>query len=373
MSITIKEISSKNEFREFIKFPDRLYSGNKYYIPALHKAQLKILDKNQNPAFEFCEAKYWLAYINNKVVGRIAGIINHNYNKKQDKKYIRFGWLDFIEDKKVLQKLMQTVETWAKQKNAEYIHGPLGFTTFDASGILIEGFNELPTSFAHYNFSYYPRLMEELGYGKDVDWIEFQIQVPENVPNKIIRGANIVQKRFNLHRPNIKKTKDGLKYADELFAILNESYNGLYGFSELTKKQIENLKKQFFSFIKPEYISLVLNKEDKLIAFGITVPSLAKALKKSNGKLFPFGYYRIWKALRKNDTVDLLLIGVKPEYQKKGVHAMVFEQIGQTFVDNKILFLETTREMENNNKVQQLWSDYNIRQHKRTRCYIKKL
>ena len=373
MEIIIKEILSKDELKEFIQFPDKLYSDIKYYVPALHKAEFKTLDKSQNPAFEFCEAKYWLAYFNNQIVGRIAGIINHNYNKEHNKKYVRFGWLDFVEDEMVLQKLMQTVEKWGIQNNAEFIHGPLGFSSFDASGILVKGFVELPTSFSHYNFPYYSKFIENLEYEKDVDWFEFKMQVPKKVPKQIIRGSKIVQKRFNLHSLEINKTKDVLKYADELFTILNEAYKGLYGFSELTKKQIENLKKQFLSILRPEYISIVLDNEDKLIAFGISMPSLSKALKKSKGKLFPLGYYRIWKALRKNNTVDLLLLGIKPEYQKKGVHAIIFEKIGQTFVDNKILIIETTRELENNNKVQQLWANYEPKHHKTARCYIKKL
>ena len=373
MKLTIKEISTKKEYKEFVKFPDKLYSENKDYVPAIHKNELQTLSFIKNPAFEFCKAKYWLAIKNGKIVGRIAGIINFNYNKSRNTNYARFGWLDFEKDEEVLQLLLQTVENWAKKENMEYIHGPLGFTSFDASGVLIEGFDELPTSFGHYNFSYYPELIEKFEYNKDVDWIEFRIKMEEKIPDQIIRGSNAIQKRYNLHKVEIKKTKDILKYADKLFNILNESYKDLYAFSELNRKQIDFLKKNFLSFINPNYISIVVDNNDNLIAFGISILSLSKALKQLKGKLFPFGYFKILHALKKNDTVDLLLIGVKPEYQNKGVHAIIFEEMGQAFLKNKIKYMETTRELENNNKVKQLWANYEFRQHKRTRCYIKKL
>ncbi|MCD4794664.1 MAG: N-acetyltransferase [Bacteroidales bacterium] len=373
MGITIKEITSKNELREFVKFPDKLYFGNKFYIPALHKAELNTLDINQNPAFEFCEAKYWLAYINNEIVGRAAGIINHNYNKKTNKKYVRFGWLDFIENERVLQELMHAVETWAKQNNAEFIHGPLGFSSFDASGVLIEGFNELPTSFAHYNFLYYPKLIEELGYEKDVDWIEFNVKVPESVPENFIRIADLVKNKYKFHSAELKNKKDLLKYSSQIFQLLNDEYKDIYAFSELTKKQIIELKKQFISFLNPKYVSIILSTTNKVVAFGITMPSLSKALQKSKGKLFPFGFIRVLYALRKNDTADTLLIAIQKEYRDKGINALIFSDIMNTFIKKGITNLETTRELENNLKVKQLWSRFEHKQHKRARCYIKKL
>jgi len=255
----------------------------------------------------------------------------------------------------------------------EVVHGPLGFTSFDASGILVEGFKELPTSFAHYNFPYYSKLIEWAGYKKDEDWIEFRVKMPDEIPEKIIRGAKAIQKRYKLRQLEIKKTKELYKYADQMFDLLNEAYLGLYAVSPLTPKQIENLKKQFIPFIQPDYTSLIVDNDGKMVAFGISIPSMSKALIKSKGRLFPFGFIRIWKALHKNDTADLLLIGVKPEYQNKGAHALIFEKIGKTFLKNKIKYLETTRQLENNKSVQQIWSDYETRQHKRSRCYIKKL
>lgn len=373
MELKIKEVSSKKELKDFIKFPDKLYSGSKYYTPNLHIAEINTFSHEKNPAFEFCKAKYWLVYRNEKVVGRVAGVINYKYNKKHKIKYARFGWLDFIEDKEVLELLLNRVEKWATECNMEYLHGPLGFTSFDASGVLVEGFDEMPATFAHYNYSYYPDLIEKYGYEKDVDWIEYNLKVPENVPEKVSKGAELISKRYKLHAVKSKNIKDLLRYFDELFELLNVTYKDLYGFTEITSKQAVNLKKQFLSFLNPEYISLVLNEKDELIGFGISMPSLSKALIKSKGKLFPFGYLRIMHALRKNDTVDLLLIAIKPEYQNKGLIAIIFNKIMQTVIKNNITNVETTRELEDNKKVQHLWNDYESRQHKRTRCYIKKL
>ncbi|MBN1251639.1 MAG: N-acetyltransferase [Bacteroidales bacterium] len=371
--IKIIEVNSKNELKSFIKFPNKLYKNNEFYIPALFKSELKTLTSENNPAFEYCSAKYWLAYKNNEIVGRIAGIINNKYNEKHNIKYARFGWIDFIDNEEITDALLKTVENWAEENKMEYLHGPLGFISFDASGVLVEGFDEIPTSFAHYNYQYYDEKIKACGFEKDVDWIEFNIKVPDKVPERIVKSSKIIEERYNLHNADLKNKKDILKYSEELFNLLNDSYSGVYGFSELTKKQIKNLKNDFLGFISTDYISIIINEKNELVAFGITIPSLSKALKKSNGKLFPFGFLRILKALKNNDTVDLLLIGVKKEYQNKGVHALIFNKIGNTFVKNRIKYIETTRELEENNKVKLLWTDYELRQHKKSRCYIKKL
>lgn len=373
MSLIIKEISTKKEIKEFIKFPDRLYSGNKFYIPAIHANELQNLSFDKNPAFEFCIAKYWVAIKDGAVVGRIAGIINNKYNKTHYVKYARFGWLDFINDVEVLKLLLQTVEKWAINEKMDKIHGPVGFTSFDASGVLIEGFDEMPTSFAHYNFSYYPKLIEKLGYKKDVDWVEYNVKVPESVPEKFVKGAELVKKRYKLHSAKLKKKKDILKYSDDLFRLLNSEYKDIYAFSELTKRQIEELKKQFVSILQPEYVSIILDESDKVIAFGITIPSLAKAQQKSKGKLFPFGFIHLMRALKKNDTVETLLIAVQKDYQAKGVNGIIFHDIMSAYIKNGITNLESTRELENNMNVNNLWNKFEYRQHKRVRCYIKKL
>lgn len=373
MEIMLKEVRDHKNLDLFIKFPDNLYRGCNYYIPAIHNNQFLTLSKEKNPAFEHCEARYWVAFSGNKILGRVAGIINHRYNKEKQTSCMRFGWLDFIENENLLKTLLQQVENWAREKEMTYIHGPLGFTSFDASGVLVEGFDEWPTSFGHYNFPYYDKMLQNAGYKKDVDWLEFNIEVPDALPPKVLTAADLIAKRYSLRNASLKNKNDIGKYANEVFELLNTVYKDLHCFSSLTPAQIKDLTKDFMSFMQPNYVSFILNNKDEVVAFGIVMPSLTKALKKAKGKLYPFGILHILYALHYNDTVDMLLIGVRPDYQNKGVHALIFSKIGQTFISKGIKQVETTRELENNHKVQQLWAGYEIRQHKRARCYIKEL
>ncbi len=371
MGIVLREVSTKRELKSFIRFPDNLYRDCKYYIPALHRSQFRVLSNEYNPAFDHCEARYWLALSNGRVVGRVAGIINNRYNIERAGAYMRFGWLDFAEDPEIPERLLGEVEDWAKKKGMEYIHGPLGFTSFDASGVLVEGFEEWPTSFGRYNFPYYNDMLCACGYSKDIDWIEYNISVPEEKPERVLSVAQIVKKRYSLKNARLDKRNDVRRYSAGIFSLLNTVYNGLYGFSTLTEKQVEDLAQEFISLIHPDYVSVVLNENEEVVAFGVVMPSLTKALKKAGGKLYPFGMIHILKALRSNDTIDMLLIGAKPEYQNKGATSLVFEKIIGTIYDKGIRHVETTRELESNNKVLQLWSGYDYRLHKRARCYIK--
>jgi hypothetical protein len=373
MPVKLKEIFSIKELKEFVKFPDKLYRDSKYYVPSLHKGQLATLSKDHNPAFGHCEARYWLATSGDRIVGRVAGIINHRYNQERNVSSIRFGWLDFVRDEEVLQVLMQAVEDWGKERNMAIIHGPLGFTSFDASGVLVEGFDEWPTSFGRYNHPYYDELLTVAGYCKEVDWVEFNIRIPPEMPQRVLLAAELIKKRYSVRHASLKTKNDLKAYAGQVFGLLNIVYRHLYGFSTLTPEQIEGLTGEFMSMIHPDFVSVVLNEKDELVAFGLVMPSLTRALKKSRGRLYPFGLIRILRALRQNDTVDMLLIGVKPEYQNKGIHALVFEKIGMTFYKRGIKTLETTRELEDNNRVRQLWAGYDTRQHKRARCYVKEL
>jgi hypothetical protein len=373
MSLIIKAISTKKELKEFIKFPDRLYSGNQFYVPAIHEKELQTLSFDKNPAFEFCRAKYWIAYDDGAIVGRIAGIINDKYNEKHNVKYARFGWLDFVDDKKVLISLLQAVRKWALSQRMEYIHGPLGFSSFDPSGTLIEGFDEMPTSFARYNSPYYAKLIEELGYKKDVDWVEYNVKVPETVPEKFLKGAELVKQRHNLQSAVIRSKKDLLIYSDDMFNLLNAEYNELYAFTELSYKQIGVLKKQFISILKPEFVSIILNSTNEVVAFGITIPSLSKAQQKAKGRLFPFGFMHLKRALKTNNTAELLLIAVRKDYQNKGVNGIIFNEIMSAFIKNGITNIETTRNLETNVNINNLWKKFEYRQHKRSRCYIKQL
>lgn len=373
MVIALQEVFTKKELDTFIRFPDQLYKGCRYYIPALHSNQVATLSREKNPAFEHCEARYWLAYRGNKMVGRVAGIINHRYNRERNGMFMRIGWLDFVEDQQVLETLLGAVEGWAREKGMDTLHGPLGFTSFDASGVLIEGFDEWPTSFGKYNHPYYDPMLQKAGFKKDVDWVEFSINVPEQMPQRVVAITEMIKKRYTVRNAPLRKRKDLLNYAPQVLELLNNVYNDLYGFSTLTPAQIENLTNEFLSMIEPAFVSIILNEKDELVAFGIVMPSLTKALKKANGKLFPFGLLRVLFALRFNDTVDMLLIGVRPDYQGKGVHALIFEKIVKTFHRRGIKRVETTRELEDNQKVQQLWAGYESRLHKKARCYIKEV
>ncbi len=373
MDLSLCEVSTRKELDAFIRFPDKLYSGRKYYVPALHRNQFYTLSKERNPAFGHCEARYWMACAGREVVGRVAGIINHRYNKERATRYMRFGWLDFTEDEAVLQILLQAVEGWAREKGMQHIHGPLGFTSFDASGVLVEGFDEWPTSFGRYNDPYYDPMLKSAGYAKTVDWVEHSIAVPPEKPQRVIALAQMVRKRYSLRNATLKNRKEIRKYTRQVFELLNKTYDGLYGFSSLTPEQIDSLTKEFLPLINPDFVSIILNDQDEVVGFGLVVHSLTKALKKAKGRLFPFGLLHIRYALQFNDTIDMLLIGVKPEYQNKGAQALIFEKIINTIYRKGIKYVESTRELEDNQKVQQLWSGYDFRQHKRARCYLKSL
>jgi len=371
VALQIKEVQSKKDLKKFISFHYDLYKGNKYWVPPLRFDEMNTLNWNKNPAFDFCEAKYWLAYKDGKIVGRIAGIINNRYIEKWGNKYARFGWIDFINDIEVLKALTSTVETWAAEKGMEAVEGPLGFTDLDYEGMLIEGFEELGTMAGIYNYPYYPELIEKLGYKKEVDWVEFEIKTPDSVPEKIERIAKISLKRNKLRILDVKKKKDLLPYARDMFHVLNSSYENIFGFVPLTERQIDVYIKQYFGFIKPEYISIILDKNNKVAAFGITMPSFSKALQKCKGRLFPFGFIYLLKAMNKNDTIDLYIIGVRPDMQGKGVNAIMFNELIKIISGHNFVKAETNYELEHNTKVQAQWKFFERRQHKRRRCYKK--
>ena len=373
MNLILKEVITKQDLKRFISLPYSLYAGNKYWIPPLRFDEMKTLDPKVNPAFEFCESKYWMIYKDNKLVGRVAGIINSKYNDKFNKKEARFGWIDFEDDKSISSLLLNTVEQWAIKKGMSSINGPLGFTDFDGEGMLIEGFDEVSTLGSIYNYPYYRNHIESLGYEKDIDWIEFNAKIPKTTPEKISRIAEIALKRNKLHIPVFKKSKDMLPYAKDIFVMINETYKDLFGFVELTDKQIDFYVKQYFSFIRPEYVPIVLDENNKLAAFGITMPSLNNALKKINGKLFPFGFIHILREMKKSRTLDLYLTAVRTDLQNKGVNALLINETNKICIKNGITSVETNRELETNDKIQAQWKLYDARQHKRRRCYSKKL
>ncbi len=374
MGVTIEEVSSRRALKEFVAFPDRLYANNPYRVPPLRFAEISTLSRDKNPAFEFCDVKLWLARRDGKTVGRVAGIINNRYIEKWGNKYARFGWIDFVDDREVSGALLNTLETWARERGMQAVHGPLGFTDLDQEGMLVEGFEELGTLATIYNHPYYPVHMEHYGYRKDVDWVEYEVRAPqlEDI-DKLRRMAEVVTRRNKLTTVKLKKQKDILPYAKGVFSVLNEAFEGLYGVVSLTDKQIDYYIKQYLGFVRPDYISIVLDEAGKVAAFAITLPSLSLALQKAKGRLFPFGIFHILKAMKKNDTVDLCLIGVRPDLQGKGVNAVVMWELTDILLSHNIVKAETNHELESNDRVQNQWKLYEHRQHKRRRCFIKPL
>lgn len=373
MPVSIHIVEGKRDLSKFIGFHYRLYKGNPYWVPPLRMDEYNAFHAKKNPAYEFCKVRQWLAYENGKIVGRIAGIIDLRYNETWGKKIAKFGWVDFIDDPHVVSSLYSTVEQWARSNDMDTIQGPMQFTDFDATGFLVEGYEELSTFGSGYNYPYYITHTEKNGYTKQVDYIEFQVKMQKEIPEKVKRLAQIVAQRHHLHMLRVKKAKELLPYAHQVFDVINEAYSHLFGFVPLTPKQIDHYVKQYFSFIKPDYVPVVLNKENKVVGFGITMPSLSKALQRNNGRLYPFGFISLLKALHNNRYADLYLTAVRPEMQNKGVNAMLIYEINKVYIQNKIEYVETNRELESNNKVQAQWRFYNARQHKRRRVYKKTL
>jgi len=376
MTITVKQVTTKNELRKFAGFANELYKGNKYYVPQIVSMEMDTLTPGKNHAFEVCESAYFLAYNpDGKIVGRIAAIINHRYNAKVNEKICRFGWIDFIDDRSVSEALFRTVENYAREKGLDTVSGPMGFLEFDAAGVVVDGFDQLPTAYGKYNAPYYEKHILDLGFEKENDYVEYLITIPEDqsLIDKYLRAAELVGQRENLHEAKIKNTKDIYKYVPEIFALLNKCYSHLHGFSELSKGQQDDLLKQFIPNMILDFVSVILDENGKVVAFGISLPSLAKALQKAGGRLFPFGFLHILRAMKKNDTLDLLLIGVDEKYKKSGVPSMIFAKVYQGIKKYGIKYLESTRELEDNYSVQNLWKNFERRNHKRARTYIKHL
>ena len=373
MSIVIKEVTTRRDLKNFIGFPYRLYKGNPFFVPPLRFDEEATLRQDKNPAFEYCESKYWLAYKDERIVGRIAGILNRAYIDKWKNKYLRFGWLDFEEDETVAKALLAEVENWARKRDLVAVHGPLGFTDLDHEGMLVDGFDQLGTLATIYNYPYYPEYLEKFGYQKDVDWVEYRVSIPDKVPENLSRLAAIVKARQKLQVVKTRKPKDILPYADEIFQLVNKAYANLYGVVPLTDAQSRYYTKQYFSFIRADFVSLITDQHGKLAAFGVTMPSLSNALQKANGRLFPFGFIHLLRALKKNAVGDLYLVAVRPDLQGKGVNAIIMDELTRSFIKNGITTAEASPQLEDNTKVQSLWDYYEAHRHKRRRCYIKYL
>jgi hypothetical protein len=374
MITNIKEVTSKKQLRAFVHFPNRLYKNNPYYVPQIESMDRDTLTPGKNHAFEVCEGKYWLAYDEKgEIVGRVAGIINRKYNEKTGEKICRFGWIDFIDDKDVSKALMDTVEQYAREKGMDTMIGPMGFLEFDAAGVLVEGYDKLPTAYGKYNAPYYEQHLLDLGYAKDIDYVEYLINVPDVIPERYARMAELVSIKNGLHQAPFHSRADLGPYLDGVFRCLNSAYSKLHGFSELSAGQCDDLKKQFLTNINVDYVSIVLDADDQVVGFGVALPSLSKAMQKAQGSLFPFGWMHMLRAFKQNDTIDLLLIAIDEKYKNKGVNAMIFDKFAQGITKNGIKYIESTRELEDNTSVQNLWRYLEHTLTKRARTYKKQI
>jgi ribosomal protein S18 acetylase RimI-like enzyme len=366
--ITIKEAITKNELIEFIKFPFTLYKNNEYWVPPLIKDELRSFDK-QNPIFESVQAQFFLAYKNNTIVGRIAAIINWVETKEQNKLKIRFGWFDVIDDIEVTKALINIVSEIGKANALEYIEGPVGFSNMDKAGMLTEGFDQLATMIGIYNYEYYPEHLHKLGFTKESEWHEYKIEFKNIHMDKFGPLSELIERRYQLKALTFKSSKAILPYVDEMFGLLNKSYAELESFVPIQQFQIDHYKEKYISFIHPDFINCAIDKNGKLVAFGITMPSFAIAFQKANGSLFPFGFLHLLKAMRKNEYAEFYLIGVDPEYQNKGVAAIVFREMHKVFTKRGVKYIETNPELEENSKVQLLWKNFQPVMHKKRKTF----
>lgn len=374
--IEIKTIEpTRKNLKMFTQFQIDLYEGNDCYVPPLISDDVATLSPSKNPAFDFCEACYFMAFRDGKPVGRVAGMINRQVNESHGKRTARFGFIDFVDDREVSRALMEAVETWARNKGMDRLIGPLGFTDLDHEGMLVEGFGELSTMATIYNYPYYPEHLESLGYKKDSDWVEFVMDVPVSIPDKYNRIADIVKKKFGLRVLKYKSRKRiKEEYGRALFHLINDAYDGLYEYSHLTERQIDYYIDIYLGLLNLDLVTLVVDKEDKLVGVGISMPSMSRALQKSHGKLLPMGWWHLLKGLKgKNDRVDLLLVAVKPEYQNKGVNALLFQVLIPYYQKYGFKWAESNPEMETNAKVQGQWEYFTNRQHRRRRSYYKNI
>ena len=377
MAVTIQKVTTNRELRRFIRFNYELYKNNPYSVPDLYADMLHTFNRKKNPAFDFCEADYFLAYKDGQLVGRVAAIINRRANETWNKRNVRFGWIDFTDDTEVSEALIRTVEQWGRERGMTHIQGPMGFTDMDAEGMLIEGFDQLGTMATIYNYPYYPRHMERLGFHKDADWVEYKIYIPDAIPEKHQRVSDLIRRKYNL---KIKKYTSSKKiaadYGQAIFELVNEAYKPLYGYSELTQRQIDQYIRMYLPILDLRMVSLITDAEDQVVAVGISMPSLAQALQKSRGRLLPFGWFYLLKALffkRRAKMLDLLLVAVKPEYQNKGVNALLFSDLIPVYQRLGFEYAESNPELEMNDKVQAQWDYFHTEQHKRRRAFVKEI
>lgn len=373
MSVEIKKVTTKSELKRFIRFNYEFYKDNPYSVPDLYDDMLNTFSPKKNAAFEFCEANYFLALRDGKIVGRVAAIINRRANETWNRKTVRFGWIDFIDDMEVSTALIDTVKQWGKERGMTEIEGPLGFTDMDAEGMLVEGFDQLSTMATIYNYPYYPQHMERLGLSKSADWVEMKIYVPDAIPEKHRRISDIIAKRYNLHIRKLKSKKEVRQsgVAHDIFRLINDAYTPLFGYSRMTERQIDQYVKMYVPVLDLRMVSIVENEQNEIVAVGISMASLSRALQKAKGRLLPFGWYHLLKALmwKRPKVLDLLLVAVRPDYQGKGVNALLFTDLIPVYKELGFEYAESNPELEMNEKVQNQWQYFKTEQHKRRRCF----
>lgn len=370
MSLTIREIESKKDLKEFIKFPFKLYKDNPNYVIPLIEFEESTLNKSKNPAFDHCDAKYWVAEKDGEIVGRITAIAIDK--EIEEEKLGRFGWIDFIDDEEVAHLLLDTAKNWLETKGATAIHGPMGFTDLDFEGALVSGFDQIATQATIYNNPYYIDYYKSWGLEVAATWVEIRGGVPKEVPRRITRAAQIVKNRFGLEVKQFKNAKAILKYAPGVFEVLNEAYASLYGYQQLSEKQVQYYIDQYFGFIRKEFVCIVVNKKDEVVGFALSLPSLSKAFNKAKGNLYPFGFIHVLNAFYFNKHVDMFLIGVKPEYQKMGANALIFEDLTSTYVKKGINYVSTGPMMEENRGMLNSFNDYDLEPVDIKRCCFRK-
>lgn len=373
MSVEIKKVTSRKELKQFIRFNYEFYKNNPYAVPDLYDDMLRTFSPGKNAALDFCEADYFLALREGRIVGRVAAIINRRANATWKKRQVRFGWIDFIDDIEVSSALIDTVRQWGRERGMDTIEGPLGFTDLDAEGMLIEGFDQLSTMATTYNYPYYPRHMEQLGLTKSVDWVEMKIYVPDEIPEKHRRIADIIQRKYGLRVRKLSGKRRLLHsgVVHDIFRLINEAYAPLFGYSEMTEKQIDQYVRMYLPVLDLRMVTVVENTAGELVAVGISMPSLSSALQRARGRLLPLGWFYLLRALRwrRPEVLDLLLVAVRPDYQNKGVNALLFTDLIPIYRQLGFKYAESNPELEVNDKVQSQWQYFQTEQHKRRRCY----
>lgn len=369
--ISIKTVEKNSDYKQFVNFPFELYKNNKFWIPPLKKEEAKHLKPETNPAFEFCDGKFWLALENGKCVGRIGAIINHSYNTKIGRTMGRISRMEFVDNKEVSSLLFKTAEEWLKSKGVEAVHGPLGFTNFDNQGLLIEGFDYLPSVASVMHWPYYKEHFEAYGFEKENDWVEFRLKI-EEVPEKASRLADIIKKRNNLEVIHLQDEKELPQYSKSVFKLMEKAFDELPYVAPFPEHVVNFYAEKYFKILKARYV-VVIKKDGELVGFIVGLPSLSKAMKKANGKLFPFGFYHILRAMNHPQDMDLLLTGVDPHFQKMGLPAILISELQKSMIDNGVEYVETTGMFESNTKGATHWKNYDHIQHKRRRCFVKEI